>query len=193
MSFSMESTKSGAVTSMNESSMEVTQWPLRLLLVAVMVLIILGVMLLMLRSWRKMRRGDRFGLVDLPAPMILAPQGFMPGEGIDALFLGTSVHGQWLSKVLIHDLGTRSRARVSWDPHGILFERSGASDVYIPRTSLVEVTLGSGVAGTVRAKDSVVIFVWDLGTHRLATGVRADTAQGHQQLIGLLESEMSAE
>jgi hypothetical protein len=178
---------------MNESSMEVTQWPLRLLLVAVMVLIILGVMLLMLRSWRKMRRGDRFGLVDLPAPMILAPQGFMPGEGIDALFLGTSVHGQWLSKVLIHDLGTRSRARVSWDPHGILFERSGASDVYIPRTSLVEVTLGSGVAGTVRAKDSVVIFVWDLGTHRLATGVRADTAQGHQQLIGLLESEMSAE
>jgi hypothetical protein len=189
----MESTKSGAATSMNESSMEVTQWPLRLLLVAVMVLIILGVMLLMLRSWRKMRRGDRFGLVDLPAPMILAPQGFMPGEGIDALFLGTSVHGQWLSKVLIHDLGTRSRARVSWDPHGILFERSGASDVYIPRTSLVEVTLGSGVAGTVRAKDSVVIFVWDLGTHRLATGVRADTAQGHQQLIGLLESEMSAE
>jgi hypothetical protein len=82
---------------------------------------------------------------------------------------------------------------VSWDPHGILFERSGASDVYITRTSLVEVTLGSGVAGTVRAKDSVVIFVWDLGTHRLATGVRADTAQGHQQLIGLLESEMSAE
>jgi hypothetical protein len=178
---------------MNESSMEVTQWPLRLALVAVMLLIILGVLLLMWRSWRKMRRGDRFGLFDLPAPMILAPQGFMPGEEIEALFLGTSVHGQWLSKVLIHDLGTRSRARVSWDSHGILFERSGASDVFIPRSSLVEVTLGSGVAGTVRAKDSVVIFVWDLGDHRIATGVRADTAQDHQQLIGLLESEMSTE
>ena len=178
---------------MNESSMEVTQWPLRLFLVAVMVLIILGVLLLMLRSWRKMRRGDRFDLFDLPAPMIHAPQGFMPGEEIEALFLGTSVHGQWLSKVLIHDLGTRSRARVSWDSYGILFERSGASDIYIPRSSLVEVTLGSGIAGTVRAKDSVVIFVWNLGAHRIATGVRADTAQGHQQLIGLLESEKSAE
>jgi hypothetical protein len=193
MSFSTESIKSGTVSSMNESSMEVTQWPLRLALVAVMLLIILGVLLLMRRSWRKMRRGDRFGLFDLPAPMILAPQGFMPGEEIEALFLGSSVHGQWLSKVLIHDLGTRSRARVSWDSHGILFERSGASDVYIPRTSLVEVTLGSGVAGTVRAKDSVVIFVWNLGNHQIATGVRADTAQGHQQLIGLLESELCAE
>jgi hypothetical protein len=173
--------------------MEVTQWPLRLFLVTVMVLIILGVLLLMLRSWRKMRRGDRLGLSDLPAPMTDAPQGFVPSNEIEGLFLGTSVHGQWLSKVLIHDLGSRSRARVSWDPHGILIERSGASDVYIPRSSLVEVALGSGVAGSVRAKDSVVIFVWDLGDHRIATGVRADTVQGHQQLIGLLESEMSAE
>lgn len=178
---------------MDKSSMEVTQWPLRLALVALMVLIILGVLLLMLRSWRKMRRGDRYGLFDLPAPMTQAPQGFMPGEEVEALFLGTSVHGQWLSKVLIHDLGTRSRARVSWDSSGILIERDGAADIYIPRTSLVELTLGSGVAGTVRAKDSVVIFVWNLGAHRIATGVRADTAQGHQQLIGLLESEMSAE
>jgi hypothetical protein len=173
--------------------MEVTQWPLRLALVAVMLFIILGVLLLMLRSWRKMRRGERFGLFDLPAPMTVAPSGFVTGQEIETLFLGTSVHGRWLSKVLIHDLGTRSRARVSWDSHGILFERSGASNIYIPRTSLVEVTLGSGVAGTVRAKDSVVIFVWTLGDHRIATGVRADTAQGHQQLIGLLESEMCAE
>lgn len=178
---------------MDESSMEVTQWPLRLALVAVMVLIILGVLLLMLRSWRKMRSGDRLGISDLPAPLTEAPQGFEPSEGIEALFLGTSLHGHWLSKVLIHDLGTRSRARVSWDLHGILIERVGASDVYIPRSSLVEVTLGSGVAGSVRAKDSVVIFVWDLGDYRIATGVRADTTQGHQQLIGLLESEMSAE
>jgi hypothetical protein len=178
---------------MNESSMEVTQWPLRLVLVAVMVLIIVGVLLLMLRSWRAMRSGRRLGLSDLPSPMVVAPEGFEPGEEIEALFLGTSVHGQWLSKVLIHDLGTRSRVRVSWDSRGILFERSGASDVYIPRSSLVEVTLGSGVSGSVRAKDSVVIFVWNLGEHRIATGVRADTVHGHQLLIGLLESEMSAE
>lgn len=178
---------------MNESSMEVTQWPLRLALVAVMVLIILGIFLLMLRSWRKMRRGDRLGLSDLPAPMTHAPQGFEPDVEIEALFLGTSVHGQWLSKVLIHDLGTRSRARVSWDAHGILIERGGASDIYIVRSSLVEVTLGSGVAGSVRAKDSVVIFVWNLGEHQIATGVRADTAQGHEQLVGLLESEMNSE
>jgi hypothetical protein len=178
---------------MDESSMEVTQWPLRLALVGVMVLIILGVLLLMLRSWRKMRSGDRLGISDLSAPMTHAPHDFEPGEKLEALFLGTSVHGQWLSKVLIHDLGARSRARVSWDSYGILIERSGASNIYIPRSSLVEVTLGSGVAGSVRAKDSVVIFVWDLGDHRIATGVRADTAQGHQQLIGLLESEMSAE
>lgn len=173
--------------------MEVTQWPLRLFLVAVMVLIILGVLLLMLRSWRKMRSGDRLGISDLPAPLTQAPQGFEPSEEIEALFLGTSLHGQWLSKVLIHDLGSRSRARVSWDSQGILIERNGSSDIYIPRSSLVEVTLGSGVAGSVRAKDSVVILVWDLGDHRIATGVRADTAQGHQGLIGLLESEMSAE
>jgi hypothetical protein len=178
---------------MDESSMEVTQWPLRIALVAVMLLIIVGVLLLMLRSWRRMRRGDRFGLSDLPAPMRAAPNGFEPGGEVEALFLGTSVHGQWLSKVLIHDLGTRSRARVSWDSRGILFERDGDSNVYIPRTSLVDVTLGSGVAGTVRAKDSVVIFVWNLGNHQIATGVRADTVQGHQQLIGLLESEMNAE
>ncbi len=104
--------------------MEVTQWPLRLVLLAVLMLIIVGVLLLMRRSWRTMR--------------------------------------------------------------------SGASDLYIPRSCLVEVTLGSGVAGSVRAKERVVVFVWNLGEHRLATGVRADTAGGHKKLIELLESEMSA-
>jgi hypothetical protein len=186
-------TKFEAVSFMFERQVEVTQWPLRLALVAGMVLIILGVLLLMRRSWRTMRRGDRLGLSDLPAPMDQAPPGFDPDEEIQALFLGTSPHGQWLSKVLIHDLGTRARARVSWDSTGIWIERSGASDLFIPRSSLVEVTLGSGVAGSVRAKNSVVVFVWDLGEHRIATGVRADTAQGHQQLINFIESEMSAE
>jgi hypothetical protein len=178
---------------MFETQVQVTQWPLRLALTVGMLLIIVGVLLLMRRSWRKMRSGARFGLFDLPAPMDQAPEGFEPDAEIAALFLGTSVHGQWLSKVLIHDLGTRSRARVSWDSHGIWIERSGASNLYIPRSSLVEVTLGSGVAGSVRAKDSVIVFVWDLGEHRIATGVRADTVQGHQQLIDLLESEMTAE
>ncbi len=37
---------------------------------------------------------------------------------------------------------------------------------------------------------SVEVTQWPL---RLATGVRADTAQGHKKLIELLESEMSAE
>lgn len=178
---------------MFESQAEVTQWPLRIALVVGMILIILGVLLLMRRSWRTMRNGDRLGLSDLPAPMTHAPQDFEPGQEVEVLFLGTSVHGQWLSKVLIHDLGTRSRARMTWDINGIWIERSGASDVYIPRSRLIEVTLGSGVAGSVRAKDSVVVFVWDLGGHQIATGVRADTAQGHQQLIDLLENEMSAE
>ncbi len=181
------------MSSLAESSMEVTQWPLRLALVAAMVLMIVGVLLLMLRSWRKMRGGDRLGLTNLPAPMIHAPQGFDPDPEIDVLFLGTSLHGQWLSKVLIHDLGTRSRARVSWDLNGIWIERTGASDLYIPRSSVVEVTLGSGVAGSVRAKNSVVVFVWDLGEYRIATGVRADTVQGHERLIDLLESETGPE
>ena len=173
--------------------MEVTQWPLRLVLVALMVLIIVGILLLMRRSWRSMRRGARLGLFNIPAPMVKAPQDFKPREVVEVLFLGTSVHGDWLSKVLVHDLGTRSRAVVSWDTQGIWIERAGASSLYIPRSSLAEVTLGSGIAGSVRAKDSVIIFVWELGEHRIATGVRADTAAGHAKLIELLQSEMSAQ
>ncbi len=165
----------------------VTNWPARIALVGVMVAIIAVVLWGMRRGWRARQR--RQADIPAPEPFVDGSHAFasdaadVGGAQVAGLYLGTSAAGDWLDRIAVHGLGVRSRARVSWSRSGIGVERDGASSFFIPATAVDAVRTDRGVAGTVRAKDSVVIITWRLGAGLVESGFRADDGADHRTLL----------
>lgn len=169
------------VNSVPESA-PVTDWPLRILLVAGLIAFLCIVFMLMRRRWKSMTAKDE---IEYQRVVQTAPHSFEPGTSIPGLFLGTSPASNWMLRVMSQDLGVRSRATCQWSPDGLFFSRPGATDVYIDMGLVLNVGFGRGVAGTVRAKGSVLVIRWQLGGAILDSGFRADTSEGHQELMEL--------
>lgn len=162
---------------------QVTNWPLRLALVAVMAALIALVVWGMRRGWRaRMRRQ-----ADIPAPAQVSSE---PSErAVPGLYVGTSVAGDWLDRIAVHGLGVRSRASIAWTIDGIAIHRQGAPSLWIPAGDVLEVRADRGVAATVRSKDSVVVVTWRLGGREVDTGFRADDGDGHRTVLDGLMAE----
>lgn len=168
----------------------VTNWPLRLALVGVMLAIVALVLWGMYRGWRSRQQRQS----DLPAPHSLDEDPSLD-EASDAdsaaatgLYLGTSTAGDWLDRIAVHGLGVRSRAEMSLSPRGVVVRRDGAPSFLIPARDIRGVRTDRGVAGTVRAKDSVIVVTWQLGGALVDTGFRADDGVDHHTLLDGLMS-----
>ena len=158
---------------------QVTNWPARILLVAAMLGLIALALWGMRRGW--VNRGRR--QADLPAPATEPPAGAVLVSPVEGLFAGTGASGSWMDRIVVHDLGVRSRASVSWGPSGVWFDREGARDLFIPATAIRAVRADRGVAGTVRARDSMVVVTWQLGDRQVETGFRADLTSAHATVL----------
>lgn len=151
----------------------VTNWPLRLLLVAVVIAVIALVCVAMWRGWKRRAAGQS----DIPEPPAVGSTEIR--DGVRGLFLGTSRAGNWLDRVVVHDLGVPSRAQCAIASQGIAFEREGARSFLIPTEALDAVRLDRGVAGMVRERNSVIVLTWRLGAAQIECGFRPDdSAQG---------------
>ena len=160
----------------------VTDWPARLALVA----LIAG--LIALALWG-MRRGWQ-GRVARHSSMA-EPSAFdaPASSGVLGLYLGTSISGDWLDRVAVHELGVRSRASFHLVDGGVGIRRDGARSFLIPASAVRGVRTDRGVAGTVRGKDSVIVVTWMLAEDVLDTGIRADDGADHAALLDGLMAE----
>lgn len=158
---------------------QVTNWPQRLLLVGIVVAVIALALWAMRRGW-KARQGRQ---ADIPAPMQTPPSTWILGEPVPGLFAGTGTAADWMDRIAVHDLGVRSRAQLSWGADGIYLAREGARSVAIPATAIQGVRADRGVAGTVRAKDSMIVITWRLGDRLIDTGFRADASPDHATVL----------
>lgn len=166
---------------------EVTDWPTRIGLVAAMLALIALALWGMRRGWihRQQRQSD------VPAPAEAPPAGTGLCAPVDGLYAGTGVNGDWMDRIVVHDLGVRSRAAIAWGPAGIWFEREGARSLFIPAAAVVGVRADRGVAGTVRSKDGMVVVTWRLGDRVVDTGFRADAATDHATVLDGLVTTFS--
>ncbi|NKB90856.1 MAG: hypothetical protein GKR85_01120 [Candidatus Nanopelagicales bacterium] len=154
----------------------VSDWPARLALVG----LIAG--LIALALWG-MRRGWQ-GRVARHSSMA-EPSAFdAPAtSGVPGLYLGTSISGDWLDRVAVHEFGVRSRASFHLVDGGVGIRRDGARSFLIPASAVRGVRTDRGVAGTVRGKDSVIVVTWMLADDVLDTGIRADDGADHAALL----------
>ena len=167
---------------------QVTNWPARIGLVVLVVALIALALWGMRRGWMNRQRRQ----ADIPAPLDQPLGTAAQGDPIEGLFIGTATAGDWMDRIAVHDLGVRSRASLAWSTDGIWMDRVGARSVMIPADDIVGIRLDRGVAGTVKAKDSVVIITWRLGDALVDTGFRADDAAGHRTVLDGLTATFGA-
>jgi hypothetical protein len=111
------------------------------------------------------------------------PADWVLGEGVPGLYGGTGVTGNWMDRIVVFDLGVRSRAELSWGSDGIALDRQGARSLAIPAAAIRGIRTDRGVSGTVRAKDSMIVITWCLGDRILDTGFRADESSDHRTVL----------
>ena len=79
---------------------------------------------------------------------------------LEAVYVSTTLHGDWLARVGAHGLGDRSRALVSVHDGGVLVERDGAHDLWLPVGSIRSAGLAPGMAGKYVGADGLVVLTW---------------------------------
>jgi hypothetical protein len=147
--------------------------------VVVMLALIALALWAMRRGWVH-RQGRQ---ADVPAPADVPPAGALLSPPVEGLFAGTGSHGDWMDRLVVHDLGVRSRATIAWGQEGIWLDRQGARSVFIPASDVVGIRTDRGVAGTVRSKDGMVVVTWRLGDRVVDTGFRADASTDHATVL----------
>lgn len=171
-------------------SAPVTQWPLRILLVLVVLGVIALVLLGMRAGWRRRARAQGDIAEPLLPPEVLADITAGPASGV---FLGSTHHGDWLDRIVVHDLGVRSRAIAEVGPAGVAVRREGARDVFIPAATVRGAGMARGIAGKAYERDGVLVVTWELGGRLVDTGFRADVADDQvvlrDAIVGLVAEQ----
>ena len=154
----------------------VSDWPARLVLVGLVAGLIALALWGMRRGWQG--RVARHSSMAEPSAFDAPATSGVPG-----LYLGTSISGDWLDRVAVHEFGVRSRASFHLVDGGVGIRRDGARSFLIPASAVRGVRTDRGVAGTVRGKDSVIVVTWMLADDVLDTGIRADDGADHAALL----------
>ena len=146
-----------------------------------------GVALLMLRGWR--RRQRRQG--DLPPPPPVPDDagrvlvGATPG-----LFVGTTTEGEWLDRIAVHGLSDRAAGWVTVTDRGVVVEREGLADLWLPHDLLLDAGLGDAIAGKVVGRDGLLLLTWRLGSRTVESGFRADDHAQNRRLADAVRSSI---
>ncbi|GII99063.1 hypothetical protein CLV28_1704 [Sediminihabitans luteus] len=131
--------------------------------VAVGIWIVLGLLLLLV-IWRGLRSLRGRGADVVPAlPAVPEPLGAATFGPVEATYVSTTLHGDWLARVGAHGLGDRAGASVSVHPEGVLVERTGAPTLFVPAERLQDAGTTAGMAGKYVGGEGIAVMTWAEG------------------------------
>lgn len=152
----------------------------------IMAAIAVIVLALMWWGWRGRQRRSAPLVGALPA---IPEQPGQPTCGpIEGVYVTSTTHGDWLDRVAAQDLGYRAKSHATVFSHGVLFERAGAKDVYIPGEQITGVTTAPGIAGKFTGGDGIIVVSWGVDakygeTTELDTGFRTEFKKDRDPLV----------
>jgi hypothetical protein len=166
------------------ASVPVTHLGERLAWSAVLLLLFVALCLAMWRGWRRRaaRQADLPGLY--PRPGVLSGDVVPPVRGV---YVSSTTAGDWLDRIVVRDLGVRSRATVHVTGSGVAFDREGAADVFVPSAWLRSVRRERGIAGKFVEEGGLVVVTWEFGDRMLDTGFRADRSSDTERLVTAID------
>lgn len=154
---------------------QVTAWPQRLLLTAIVVAVTGLAVWGMWRSWHKR------AAVELPVET--APAGFTAELQIPGRYVGTAPATDWMRRVVADGMGAPGNATANVAEAGVLLDRVGEQPLFIAADQLRGAEIGRGVAGQVAEKDGLVLWFWNAGETALQTGFRPDAPEDVVRLL----------
>nr|WP_202485299.1 hypothetical protein [Streptomyces sp. SID4985] len=165
-----------------KKSAVVTDWGARIGWLVGLALFIALVYWLMREGW-KWRGTLQNDLPELPG----VPED--PGTArlsMSGRYHGSTTAGQWLDRIVAHGLGTRSRVELTLTDAGLVVERPGAHDFFVPLDALRGARLDKGIAGKVLTEGGLLIVTWAHGDKLIDSGFRSDRAAEHNEWVDTL-------
>ena len=142
---------------------------------------------LMLKGWRSRQR--RQG--DLPAPPATpADPGDVVVGAVPGLFVGTTTEHDWLDRIAVHGLSHRAAGWLTVRSTGVVVEREGLADLFLPYDVLLDAGTDDALAGKVVGRDGLLVLTWRLGARTLRTGFRADDHSAHRRLADAVRAHL---
>jgi hypothetical protein len=145
---------------------------------------------LMLKGWRGRQR--RQGDLPPPQPAPDRPWHVVVGA-TPGLFVGTASASDWLDRIAVHSLADRSAGWLTVLDTGVVIEREGLPDLYLPYDALVDAELGEALAGKVVGKGGLLLLTWRLGTRTVRSGFRADDHSQHRRIADAVRTHLTAD
>lgn len=138
------------------------------LAVGIWVVFGLALLLVVLTGRRRLAQRTR-AVVPVP-PAAPEALGALRAGPVEAVYVSSTLAGDWLARVGAHGLGDRAAASVTVHDAGVLVEREGADDVFVPVAALRGAGLAPGMAGKYVGADGLVVITWEVPA---ADGVQA--------------------
>lgn len=133
--------------------------------------------LIYLAMWRAWHRPDPVTIGALPeVPENWLEQDRQKRICAECIYASTTLSGRWMQRLRAHGLGERARGLICVGEAGILIQRDGATDLFIPRGSVRGVSFAPGIAGKVVGGKGVVVISWQMEGVLVDTGVLPDLA-----------------
>jgi hypothetical protein len=166
-----------------QQQQEVTRLPERLAWTGLTLLVLVGLVLLAWRGWRR-RAAAQGDVPPLPPVPDELGGGLASAEGV---YVVTTTEGDWLDRIVVHGLGVRSTAILTVAERGVLFEREGAPDVWVPAAAVRGVRLERGMAGKFVEEGGLVVITWQHGDRTLDSGFRNRRAEDRDPVVAAVE------
>ncbi|WP_328957683.1 hypothetical protein [Kitasatospora purpeofusca] len=170
----MSSTTGDAAALLAQEQARVANWP-GYIGWTVGLLLVIGLVYWLMRQGWNWRRTLQSGIPPLPAVPERAGRTILESSG---RYHGTTTAGNWLDRVVAHGLGTRSRADLTLGENGLLVQRPGDVDFWIPAEHLTGARTDSGIAGKV-VPSGLLVVTWTHEGTELDSGFRFDHPDEH--------------
>lgn len=109
-------------------------------------------------------------------------------EPISGLYVSTTAAGRWQDRIVARGLGRRASATVHLYTTGILIDRVGESELFLPAADVVAVGTAPGIAGKVMGMpDGVLVLTWELAGTGLDSGVRIGDLDAQAEWLAAAE------
>lgn len=145
-----------------------------LVMAAVVAVVIAVLIQVMIRGWR--RRAER--QAQLIGTMPALPDSVGPAiiPATKGLYVGSTLAPYWNDRVVVGDLGFRTKAVLTRYPEGIMLQRSGAGPIWIPDGSITAIRTERGIAGKVILRGT---------SHPKGTGPTRGEGQSHEGILAI--------
>ncbi|HEX3789415.1 MAG TPA: transporter [Pseudonocardiaceae bacterium] len=133
-------------------------------------------------GWRNRVRRQLAYLPAFPQPPAELPTDLLLAEA-SGVYVGTTTAGVWQDRIAVGDIGHRAVATISLSEQGLLFDRVGASPLWIPASRLVEARTDRGLAGKAMGIEGLLVVRWRVDEHEFDSGLRGDDKDVYAEWI----------